>query len=233
MAARQTMMLRTIAILGAGWLGKQLIRHLQPRYTLLATTAGSVLSVPTYTYRWESEALPASLLMADGYIIAIPPTAGGREHYPRHMQRLIAQLPPTAQVLMISSTGIYPASPGCYDENSAVDDASPLVLAENAVRTHPHATILRSGGQYGHGRWPLSRAAAVEDKRLNFVCGDNLCAAIAALLDHPRPGQVYNLVEPQHPRWSEYLQRFAAHLPTPWPKLLPPPAAERLISGER
>lgn len=224
---------RTVAIIGCGWLGKQLIPVLQPHCRLLATTAGNPLPVPAYPYRWERDALPAPLLQADSFIIAIPPGAGGREHYPRHMQRLIAQLPPTAQVLMIGSSGVYPPSPGFYDENSAVDATSPLALAENAARAHPQATILRSGGQYGHGRWPLPRAAAVADKRLNFVSGSNLCHAIAALLATPRPGQVYNLVEPDHPRLGEYLQRFAAHLPAPWPQLLPPPEEERLVSGER
>lgn len=221
-----------VAIIGCGWLGKQLIARLQPHYRLLATTAGSLLSVPTHIYRWETDALPEPLLQADSFIIALPPSAGGRDNYPHHMQRLVAQLPHSAQILMISSTGVYPALPGVYDESSAVDSASSLVLAERAVLEHPRATILRSGGQYGHGRWPLPRAGAVPDKMLNFISGDNLCHAISVLLETPRPGQIYNLVEPDHPRLSTYFQRFAAHLPSPWPALLPPPAAERLIVGD-
>lgn len=224
---------RCVAIIGCGWLGKQLIPVLQPHYRLLATTAGSLLSVPTYTYRWETDALPEPLLQADCFIIALPPSAGGRDNYPHHMQRLVAQLPRSSQIIMISSTGVYPQSPGLYDENSLIDVAHPVSMAEEAVRLHPGATILRSGGQYGHGRWPMPRAAAVPDKMLNFVSGDNLCNAIAVLLQTPRSGQIYNLVEPDHPRLGTYFKRFTEHLPASWPKLLPPPVAERLIAGNR
>lgn len=224
---------RCVAIIGCGWLGKQLISRLQPHYRLLATTAGSLLSVPAYMYRWERDMLPKPLLQADSFIIALPPGAGGREQYPFHMQELVNQLPLHAQVIMISSTGVYPQRPGSYDESSAIDVAHPVSMAENSVRQHSGATILRSGGQYGYGRWPLPRAEAVPDRMLNFVSGDNLCDAIAVLLETPRPNQTYNLVEPDHPRLSTYLKRFAAHLPSSWPELLPPPSAERLITGDR
>lgn len=224
---------RRVAVIGCGWLGRQLLEHLSPRYALMATTAGSRLAVPTYTYRVETDLLPAPLLAAEAFIIALPPSAGGRERYGAHIRRLMEQLPQEAYVLMVSSTGVYPPAPGEYDEDSAIDPEHPVSRAEAAVRAHPRATILRSGGQYGAGRWPKPRGSVVDDKMLNFVSGSNLCRAIATLLAAPQPGKIYNLVEPEHPLWSAYLQRHARHIAPPYPQLLASDTPPRLIDGSR
>ena len=220
----------SLAIIGCGWLGWQFIAYARRQYRLLATTRAQDLPVPAYPYRWESEALPAPVRHADIYLIALPPSASGREHYGEHMERLIAQLPAQARVLMISSTGVYPQAAGHYDETAAIVAGHPVACAEAAVRRHARATILRSGGQYGAGRIPLPRGNPLPDKRLNLVSGDNLCRALLAVLQAPATvGQVYNLVEPDHPWRSAFAARVLAE-PS---QFIQNEQAQRLIDGQR
>lgn len=219
-----------LTIIGCGWLGRQYIAHAPPHYRLLATSHARDLPVPAHPYRWEHDPLPAPLRNSDAYLIALPPSAGGREHYCTHMQRLIAQLPPHAQIVMISSTAVYPDLPGHYDENTQPPANHPIVLAENAVRRHPRAIILRSGGQYGAGRLPLPKHHPLPDKRLNLVSGENLCRAITTLLQTPHAaGKIYNAVENDHPWRSEFAARIMANPP----EFSPPENAQRLIDGSR
>lgn len=220
----------TLAIIGCGWLGQQFIPHAQAHYCLSATTSTQDLPIPAYPYRWQSDDLPPALQVSDHYLIALPPSAGGKEQYAANMQRLIRQLPHRARILMISSTSVYPQAAGKYDEQSPVIADHPICLAENAARTHPKTTIVRSGGQYGADRIPLPKATPLPDKRLNLISGNNLCRALLALLRTPNSiGKTYNLVEPDHPWRSEFSAQYIENPPT----FLPSTEPQRLIDGTR
>ena len=149
-------MKKIISLIGCGWLGQQLIPHLQPAYRLIATSRRArVLSIPTYPYHVHTDPLPAPIRDAHALIIALPPRAAAASD----IARLIAQIPASTPFILVSSTSVYPQAPGNYDENSALRSDHPVTQIENAARTHPFAMIVRSGGQYGAGRLPLKTPA--------------------------------------------------------------------------
>lgn len=199
-------MKKIISLIGCGWLGQQLIPHLQPAYRLIATSRRArVLSIPTYPYHVHTDPLPAPIRDAHALIIALPPRAAAASD----IARLIAQIPASTPFILVSSTSVYPQAPGNYDENSALRSDHPVTQIENAARTHPFAMIVRSGGQYGAGRLPLPPENPCADKRLNLISGANLCRALATLLHAPHPC-IYNLVEPEHPWRSSFARRFSS-----------------------
>lgn len=211
-------MKKRLAVIGCGWLGRQCVAYLIEQYRVLATVASqrslAQLCFDNSDFSKEiyllGDALSPALKECEVFIIAVAPSGVGREAYAEKMAAFASQLPNTSQVILVSSTSVYPQAAGVYDEESECVAQHALAQAEQALlRYVPQAVILRSAGQYGKGRYPVSSALKVMDKPLNMVSGENLVLAIAQLLAHQKTAAIYNLVEPTHYLRSEFYPRMA------------------------
>lgn len=116
---------QTISILGCGWLGLPLARHLSEKGYRIhgSTTTHDKIAlleqsgIHAFRVRLDPEVKGdrvAEFLGSDALIVDIPPGKAGREdpeHHPRQIQSLIGQLreSPVRWVIYVSSTSVYPS----------------------------------------------------------------------------------------------------------------------------
>ncbi|UJF23915.1 sugar nucleotide-binding protein [Suttonella sp. R2A3] len=235
--------MRHLAIIGCGWLGRHLICAMPEPWSISATTghqsSADALPVASFVYDWTKDNLPAPLLDASHFVIAIPPTAGGYAHYGAHLARLAKQLPNDNPIILISSSSVYPSKAGVYDEDSAADPNSAVYQGEQALRKAcPQAMILRCSGLIGTDRLLGVRFfGAVCDKangRLNLAHHCDVTAAIIGLLTRPQAGATYNIAHPDHILRHDFYRLMAQVSGQAEPQFSNHTCdADRIISGQR
>lgn len=151
--------MRTVSILGCGWLGKPLgISLLEEGYSVKGSTRSELklteldtLGIDSYLVNIEEYEEFDLFLQSDILIIAI--TSKDIDAY----QRLIWQIQdsPVQKVLFISSTSVYPNTNAVVTEDNETVE-KPLTEIENLFRKNKlfETTILRFAGLYGPGRHP-------------------------------------------------------------------------------
>lgn len=206
-----------ISIIGLGWLGWPLAKHLVAngyQVTGSVTTAAKqqqlITEMPAIDVQcWqagEQAQLPASLL-APVMIITIPP--GKLSHYFAALQMLISQARQGGvnHLIYISSTSVYGGTGRCDESSPLMPEtaqAATLIQVEQLVQSagFPCWHILRPSGLFGPGRYPgrfLSGKTLESGGRVvNLVHQCDVIGAIMALLTHPR-SDIFNLAAPDHP----------------------------------
>lgn len=128
----------------------------------------------------------------------------------------LAETPPPARVVLISSTAYYGSASGRVDEDTpggqnprAVD----IATVERAFRAWAGSAgvVLRLGGLYRPGRGPMSALARRHapplkppDKTLALIHYDDAASAVSATLRHPAPEPVYLAVTVPCPTRQEF-----------------------------
>ena len=167
-----------IAIIGAGWLGLPLGRALRADGCRVRATTTSAARLPAlaaagleaYQLALEPDSAAAAwaplLTGADAVVISLPPgMRGGADpaavQYTARLARLgeLAAAAGVKKVVLLSSTAVYPETPGVPVLTArAADPTHPLTRAEAVLAaTLPPATTLvvaRLGGLMGPGRAP-------------------------------------------------------------------------------
>lgn len=151
--------MKTVSILGCGWLGKPLgISLLQQGYSVKGSTTSELklseldkLGIDPYLINIEDREEHHLFLQSEIVIIAI--TSKDIEAF----QHLIDQIEfwNVQKVIFISSTSVYPNTNGIVtEENETVQ--KPLTEIENSFRENKsfETTILRFAGLYGPDRHP-------------------------------------------------------------------------------
>ena len=172
--------LSSVAVLGAGWLGRPLALALAAAgYRVRVSTTSAEKSaalaaenLPAHLLVLEPDSAPtdwqAFLGLADALVVTLPPGLRGAPDpaavATRHIARLArlgALLAGTAvrRVVLLSSTAVYPDLPGApLLEEADADPTHPLARAEAAfLAALPVGTagiIARLGGLMGPGRAP-------------------------------------------------------------------------------
>jgi len=166
-------MMRTVSILGVGWLGLPLARKLiSSGYKV----KGSVTSVEKKEFLQQSAIWPFRLVLSkesllvdnpaffdtDILIVSIPPRRipDIEEVFPAQIGHLIRRIEQSEikKVIFISSTSVYPESEGLARETDVLmpDKASgrALLEVENELRLNSNfkTTIIRFGGLIGADR---------------------------------------------------------------------------------
>lgn len=225
--------MKTISILGCGWLGAPLAyRLLQEGYTVKGSTtrAEKLPSLKDIGIAPYLISLDPSLngqkkeefLKADVLIIAIPPQVHkhGADYHPRQIAEILKALEshPQLRVLYTSSTSVYPnqgmdlpevaATPAAEGANQTLLQAEALLQQALAKRL----TILRCGGLMGYdrisGKW--SKGAEVADTPVNYLHRDDAVEIILQLIRQEKWGKIYNAVSPEHPSRAAIYQKNAA-----------------------
>ena len=151
--------MKSISILGCGWLGKPLgVSLLEEGYAVKGSTRSELklteldaLGIDSYLVNIEEFEEFDPFLQSDILVIAI--TSKDIDAY----ERLIWQIQDSLvqKVLFISSTSVYPNSNAVVTEDNETVE-KPLTEIENLFRKNKsfETTILRFAGLYGPGRHP-------------------------------------------------------------------------------
>jgi nucleoside-diphosphate-sugar epimerase len=167
---------------------------------------------------------PGLLTSEDALLLALPGSASQHTAI-----TALANTPPPARAVLISSTGYYGSPHGRVDEDTPCGgDAHAAVVkaAELAFRAWAGArgVVLRLGGLYRRGRGPLTALlrrgtapAGPPDKTLALVHYDDAATATLAVLRHASPEPTYVVVVPPCPTRREFYLHACrvAELPEP------------------
>lgn len=218
----------TISIIGCGWLGLPLAKHLmasqKPYKVVGSTTTPAKLELlrengitpvlfsldpkPTGTAY-------STLFHTDFAVVDIPPRLAkqGEDFHTQQMKHLVELLKNSTvkQIIYISSTSVYPElNREVSEEDVLVPEQSPvpsMVKAElimSELQEKCGVVILRCGGLMGYDRIPGKYVRGKKNLTtgslpVNYVHRDDVVNIITYLLKNQVKNGVFNVVAPQHP----------------------------------
>lgn len=221
-----------ISVLGAGWLGWPLAKHLQKLGYAVKTST----TTPEKLDLLRAEGLNPTLLQIDQgqvelsdpaffdtdlIILNIPPSRRRPDvevWYPTQIRAVVelAQQRGVAKILFVGSTSVYGDVNAEVTEDSVLkpDTASAraLIQAEKIVKiNYPNesSTILRMSGLVGGdrkaGRFFAGKRDVPEGNApVNLVHLDDCIGVIEALIQQAAWGKLYNVCADDHPRKADY-----------------------------
>lgn len=235
----------SVSILGCGWLGFPLAKHLLSCGFEVkgSTTSEHKISqfqeadiVPFLLMVTEQSQLDAELsgfLQAATWIIALPPgrTPDKQLAY-RNLFSVLAQAIPASNVqhiIMISSTSVYGDHNQVVDEQTLpqpTEESGKLLLemeTKLAAWSIPYS-ILRPGGLIGPNRHPgrfFAGKKAIPDglAPVNLVHLDDVIRVIQLVIEQKSEG-IINVVAPTHPTREEFYTLSSDHLGVERPQFL-------------
>lgn len=225
----------TISILGCGWLGLPLGKHLAEKGFIVK---GSVVSEAMFPALEQAGITPCLLRLSpeltgtniesffscEVLIVSFPPErrADIEEYHQAQIQYLIEHIIKykIRKVLFVSSTSVYP------DVNREVYEHEKLIPAKGSGRALKLAeetlfgeqkfatTVLRFGGLIGYDRLPnkyLTAKADVAnaDVPLNLIHRDDCIEIIYQLIRQDVWGEVFNACANKHPLRRDYYYQAA------------------------
>ena len=237
--------MKTISILGSGWLGLPLVRtFLAMNYAVKASTTSAqrlpeLRRAGAEPFLVDIDALAdgvADFLRADVLIVNIPSknVDGFRELLRRIEDAAVKNL------LFVSSTSVYPAEDGTYTETGAAA-GSPLLAIENlfAQSASFRSTVVRFGGLIGYGRHPgrFFRAGKVvqnPDSPVNLIPRDDCVGIVSRIVERGIWGEVFNGCADTHPTKRAFYSRAARSIGAEPPAFAASsPVSRRIVSNEK
>ncbi|MFM2265862.1 MAG: Protein YeeZ [Bacteroidota bacterium] len=249
--------MRTIALLGCGWLGFPLAQQLVQASFRVKGSTTSPNKIPQLMQAGIEGFLlelnpqlalgdwTGFLADAEVLVVAIPPQLRGAnpENFVAKMQLLLenVKLSGCKKVLFISSTSVYPDQNQLAIESDTTEFDSQLVLAENLFLSADfcQATVIRFGGLIGPERHPvrfLSGRKQLENPEapVNLIHQDDCLAILYNCIHLPFENEVYNAVAPYHPSRVNYYQEKARALQLPLPEFdYSKPSVGKTVSSEK
>lgn len=219
--------MKTISILGCGWLGLPLGESLaQQGYQVKGSTTSSskiatIQQAGIEPFLIKIDKKPegnhvADFFDADILILNIPP--GRRDpdvltNYPNRIQLVLeaVQQSRIAKLIFVSSTGVYANTNGIVTEESSLQaerksgqaliQCEALVQASSTLQT----TILRMAGLVGGSRKIGNFLAGKKDLKngeapVNLVHLDDCLAIISQIIQQEKWNKIYNVCADQHPK---------------------------------
>lgn len=249
--------MRTISILGCGWLGFPLAQQLLQAGFCVKGSTTSLEKLPHFAAAGVAPFLielnAAStvgdwtefLAEAEVLVVAMPPQLRRAvpENFVAKMQFVLDKLQQSncKKVLFISSTSVYPDYNQLAIESDTNEFDSQLVLAENLFLSADfcQTTVIRFGGLIGADRHPvrfLSGRTQLENPEapINLIHQEDCLAILTNFIQLPFENQVYNAVAPHHPTRAEYYQQKARELQLPIPEFdYNQPSVGKTVSSEK
>ena len=228
--------MKSVAIVGLGWLGLPLALHLKEIGWCVKGSKKSPedaqklhqLGIETYPFSFSEKMndLPdniQSLFDVDALIITLPPSGFSSQQYCEHLAFLANQAKKKGvqHLIFTSSTSVFPDISGQFDESSPLSAETgigkTLIKAEQCLFQSEisHCDILRLAGLIGKQRHPVKFLAGKHNLKqgnspVNLVHLEDCIQAISALLMNPNGLRVYHLCAPVHPTRAEYYTKAAA-----------------------
>ena len=176
-----------IGIIGCGWLGKPLAKHLSLEHQVSCFSRQN-----TPDEFWDNEL----------FIIAI----STKDNYLQSIMTFLSLINPKASIILMSSTSVYKEYDEEVNEQSPISQTSLQKEAEDLViKTRKQALILRLGGLMGEdriaGRW--KSVSTFTDSPVNYIHQQDILHIVSKLIDKEIREGIFNLVAPQHPLRSQ------------------------------
>ena len=242
-----------LLILGCGDVGMRLLPLLRERFRVFAVTSQpqrraelrAAGAVPIVADLDHADSLARLARLANVIVHLAPPQSSGDQD--RRTRRLCAILPEGAQLVYVSTSGVYGDCGGApIDETRTVKPRNPRavrrvdaeqVLRRWAVRIHARVSILRVPGIYAADRLPLERLKkgspallVEEDVYTNHIHADDLAQIIALALVRGLPGRVYHAVDDSDMKMGAYFDAVADAYRLARPPRLPRAQLENEVS---
>ncbi len=235
-----------IVVLGAGWLGQALCIKAKELAWQVQGTHRSHEHEHDFQrqFAFAGDELVHDVSLEEAWwVCAIPPRSRSSES--NYLATLQAGLELAKQLkckgfILSSSTGVYPADNGHYDESTAINcqsarqqqlfDAEQLVLSAGGK-------VLRLAGLVGPGRDPGKFVAGKElssssQQVVNMVQQQDVIAAIFSVLENwSSASSIYNVVNPAHPIKADYYQQKCTEQGNQPPTFTNHDKGERIIDG--
>lgn len=231
--------MKTISILGCGWLGIPLAETLIAEGFAVNGSTTSAQKIPAleakkitpFLISLEPDAVEGDigtfLKGSEILIIDIPP----RFHFSQKIAALVPHIVQSGirKVLLINSTALYP------DENQVVtesqiptpktDKSQQLFAAENNLRhaNEFETTIVRFGGLVDENRHPVKHIAGEQnlgnpDAPINLIHKKDCIGILLKVIEKDIWGETFNAAAPFHPTREQYYTQKAAELKLPPPQ---------------
>lgn len=252
--------MRTVSILGCGWLG-------EPLATSLKEAGFSVRG----SVRDPEKLLALSEKGIEPYLIDIAPEVNGektdeffssdvlfinfpperRDDIETYHEKQIANLigaipsPEGKMVIFASSTSVYPNTNGVVREEDSLnpDKASgkALLRVERLLMDHPgiDTTVIRFSGLIGYDRAPIKsirrkKLVLNPDCPLNLIHRDDCVGVVRSVIDLDVRNTVLNATCDEHPTRREYYSREARKYGIPPPLFETESTPEyKIVSNEK
>jgi nucleoside-diphosphate-sugar epimerase len=245
--------MNTISIIGCGWLGLPLARHLiRAGYHIKGSTtreeklsglenAGIEPWLLTLNPGLKCRPDAASLLEADVLVVNIPPGRSREDVVSYHklqMSNLITAVAASTVrfVVFVSSTSVYPdLNREVQEEDAGVEEGSgrALLEAEQMLFARPEfsTTVVRLAGLYGYGRHPVNHLAGKTNlanarSPVNLVHRDDCVRVISSVIRKNVRGQIFSVCSDRHPSRKDLYTAMAVRF-----GLTPPQFAENGKAG--
>jgi nucleoside-diphosphate-sugar epimerase len=248
--------IQSVSILGCGWYGLALARHLVKKgyHVKGSTTSTNRFSefedqgiIPFKAiFEADAELYDPEFLRCHSLIISIPPkrSAGEVDSYAPKVARIRAAVikANVKKVIFVSSTSVY------GDHNQHVDEGTepnPDTASGKAVLQAEHIlqdqsdfqlTILRFGGLFGPGRDParfFSGKKAIPNGRapVNMLHLDDCIGVTEAVIEKDAFGHMFNVCSDSHPEKKDFYTRAAQTSGMEPPEFIPERKDWKIVSS--
>jgi nucleoside-diphosphate-sugar epimerase len=210
--------MRSVSILGGGWLGLPLAILLRNKNWKVKVSTTSIhkiedfnsFNLVPYLLTVEKEGyLDSDFLDSEVIVICFPPKfkSENPEDYLlkiRHLALSISGVDKIKKVVFVSSTSVYEDSDGMKSEPDA-DINHPLYKAERLLTEkliHQKVIITRMAGLMGYDRNPCKYFGIREfvvESAVNYIHRDDATEILAWLVEHFEESITLNLSAPNHP----------------------------------
>jgi len=176
-----------IGIIGCGWLGKPLAKHLNKDHHVNCFQRSNISNS-----FWENEL----------FIICI----STKDNYLQSLQDFLIKIPSSSKIIFTSSTSVYKEFDTQVTEDTAIYKMSLQKEAEELMQKSKNdLLILRLGGLMGKdrvsGKW--KSVSAFADTPVNYIHIDDILDIVSGLISQNIYQGIFNLVAPQHPLRSQ------------------------------
>ena len=258
----QNLLNKSLAIIGAGWVGKPLVTRLSAQHwSVIATTQnadnfGEIKSAGAEPALFQLPIADTAKVCAyrqkifeqKNLVIAIPPQIKkGLIDYPEKIAQIVALAEQGAveRIILLSTTAVYNGCEGEVTESSelnlAGDKVEIIASAEQALgQFSKQSAVLRLAGLVGPGRHPgrfinSARVLANPIMPVNLIHLDDVLGLIQTLLTARSISGVYNGVSNTHVSKEAFYQASAEAIGKPAPVFNSNQATgtSRIVQGQR
>lgn len=209
-------LLKTISILGSGWLGLPLAEHfIQQGYVVKASTRSIERSKDIEAIGAKSFVVDIDQSLAeigeffDSDILLVNITSKNIEGYYRLINEIEKAL--VRKVIYVSSTSVYQNTNSIVTEGEcAENEANPFYQIENLFRSNEYfqTTVIRFAGLIGYSRHPGrffgDRKIPQPEAPVNLIHRDDCIAIIDGIVKQEVWGEVFNACADTHPSKREF-----------------------------
>ena len=241
-----------ISILGCGWLGLELGRHLSNigNYTVKGSTTSqskldAIENAGMIPYLVDlEEDFPLDFFKSDIMVVTVPPSRG---NYVEKLEKIsrFTRASGVKKVLFTSTTSVYPNTQAEVIETDAAYISSPhsgmvMLAMEDILRKNSdfETTFIRFAGLYGPGRHPgrfLAGKSGLKGAQspVNLVHQQDCVAIMTEVILQDCWGETFNACADEHPAREVFYTQAAKSLGLPAPQFNGESAPYKIINSDK